>query len=160
MAHPAYMTTKGQKQGVFKGQGPKGENRIPVVFFEFETVSMGDASGGQAPGGTAYKPVVFKREVDAASPQLFLACATNETLLEIVLSFAKVSSSGTEAVYYTVKFTNAVVAWFRQSVQVGEPGGPAVDSRFLDEVSLNYEKVEVTDIPGKTTAAGGATVRV
>jgi type VI secretion system secreted protein Hcp len=152
MAHQYYVTIKGSQQGVFKsqGSGPK-KGRIPIVYFEFDVVSPRSASGSST-GKRQHKPVIFKKLVDAASPQLFESLVTNE-ILSVEFEFNDVGPNGKESVYYTVTLINASVAALKQSVHVGEQGGPVVEQRFLDEVTLTYQKIEIADIPGKTSAS-------
>ncbi len=149
MALQIYVTIKGMTQGTFKGSGSH-KGKIPVVAFEFESISPRDPDSGQATGRRVFKPIVFAKEVDAASPQLLKALATNETLSEVDFEFSNIQPDGKELVYYTIQLTKASVAGFRQYVQVGERGGPVVDTRPLDRVSLTFERIVVTDIPGGT----------
>jgi len=148
-----YVTVKGQRQGVFKGPGSGAQKgRIPILSFEYEIVSQRDAASGLPSGKREHLPVVFRKEIDASSPQFFEAEATNENLTQVQFVFAKVSSDGKETVVYKVELTNGAVVRFRQFVQVGERGGPVVDSRPLDEISLVYQKIEVTYVPGNVSA--------
>jgi len=38
-------------------------------------------------------------------------------------------------------------------METPERGGPLVDSRPMDEISLVFQKIEITDVPGKTSFA-------
>jgi len=160
MAQQIYVTIAGAVQGPFKspGTGPQ-KGRIPVVSFDLEVESPRDPSTGQASGKRQFKPVVFSKEVDAASPQILAALVADETLKEVQFDFVKISSVGKEVVYHTIKLTNATVASFEESQQIGEPGGPVVDSRPLDKVSLVFQKIEMVDIPGGTSASDDWQIR-
>ncbi len=154
MKKPMYVTIKGSRQGVFKGRGPKPElGRIPITAFEWETLSPVDAASGQPSGKRKPKPVVFRKEVDAASPQILEALVTNETLTSVLFEFTSVSQDGTEEVDYTITLTKSAVAAFRESVYTGELGGPPVDPRRLDEVTLTFQKIEMSNKAGGTTAS-------
>ncbi len=154
MALQIYVTIKGKTQGTFKGEGTKGNaDRIPVVSFEYEVDSQRDPGSGQATGRRQHKPVVFSKEIDAASPEIFTALVDYEVLTEVVFEFLKFSPSGMEMVEYKVTLTNAGVASFRQTVRIGQQGGPVVDSRPLEEVSLVFQKIELDFLPGKTEAS-------
>ena len=52
-----------------------------------------------------------------------------------------------------IKLTNASVVQFREYMETPERGGPLVDSRPMDEISLVFQKIEITDVPGKTSFA-------
>jgi len=151
MAQQMYVTIKGVKQGLFKGQGRDG--KITLVSFEYEVVSQHDPASGQATGRRQHHPIVIRKEVDAASPMLFQALVTNEVLSSVNFEFLTSSQEGREVVDYTILLTNAMVALFRESVRTGEQGGPPVDSRRLDEVSFTFQKIEIVNLSGKTQAS-------
>jgi type VI secretion system secreted protein Hcp len=154
MALQVYVTIKGKTQGTFKGEGTKGNaGRIPVMSYEYEVDSPRDPGSGQATGKRQHKPVVFLKEIDAASPQIFTALVDNEVLTEVVFEFLKFSPSGMETVEFKVTLTNAGVALFRQTVRIGQQGGPVVDSRPLEEVSLTFQKIELDYLLGNTEAS-------
>jgi|CZKI01.1.fsa_nt_gi type VI secretion system secreted protein Hcp len=154
MAHQFYMTFKGTKQGTFKGQGTKQkEGRIPGVAFEFGAEVAFDPASGQSTGRHQHTPIVIKKEVDAASPQLLQALATNEVLKLVQLVFFDTPGDGKEVVYHTITLTNAMICRFREFLQLGEKGGPVVDSRLLDEISLTYQKIEMENVLGGTQAS-------
>jgi type VI secretion system secreted protein Hcp len=149
-----YVTIKGRNQGTFKGPGTRGASgRIPVVSFEYGVESPRDAATGLPSGRRQHRPVIFKKEIDASSPQLFLSAVTNESLTEVQFEFIDAAPDGREEIEYKVTLTNASVASFKESVATGERGGPAVDSRLLDEVSLTYQKIEVEYVPSKIQAS-------
>lgn len=153
MNKPMYVTIKGARQGVFKGRGSKPDHgRIPITAFEWETLSPLDPTSGQPSGRRKHKPVVFRKEVDAASPQILEALVTNESLDSVLFEFASVSQDGKETVDYTITLTKSSVAAFRESVYTGVLGGPPVDPRRLDEVTLTFQKIEMSNRAGGTSA--------
>jgi len=100
---PILYDGDGKDPGAFKSPGTGAQKgRIPVLAIEFEVISPRDAATGQASGKRVFKPIVFKKEIDAASPQFLTSLATNETLTEVVFQFATVGSDGKEATYYTL----------------------------------------------------------
>ena len=154
MNKPMYVTIKGARQGVFKGRGSKpNPGRIPITAFEWETLMPIDAASGHPSGKREHKPVVFRKEVDAASPQILEALVTDETLKSVLFEFTSVSQDGKETVDYTITLANSAVAAFRESVYTGERGGPPVDPRRLDEVTLTFQKVEMSNKAGGTAAS-------
>jgi type VI secretion system secreted protein Hcp len=154
MALQIYVTIKGKTQGTFKGEGTKGDaDRIPVVSYEYEVDSPRDPGSGQPTGRRQHKPVVFTKEIGAASPEIFKALVDNEVLTEVVFEFLKFSPNGKETVEFKVTLTNAGVALFRQTVRIGQQGGPIVDSRPLEEVSLTFQKIELDYLSGEAEAS-------
>ena len=77
--------------------------------------------------------------------------------ITIVVSLA--AGSGMDAITrlygqldHTIKLTNAIIISVKQSLQIPQSGGPIIDSRELQEISLTFQKIDITSIPGKTEA--------
>ena len=72
-----YVTIKGTRQGVFKGDVPGANHRDQIVGlrFSFEGTAAHDTATGQATGKRQYSAVLFTKEWGASSPQLFTALA-------------------------------------------------------------------------------------
>jgi type VI secretion system secreted protein Hcp len=154
MALLIYAKIKGQKQGIFKGRGSRGAGGwIPVVSFEYEVISQRDPGSGLATGRRQHKPVTFRKEIDASSPQIFASTVENEVLTEVQFEFMRAAPDGKETLEYKVTLTNAGVASYKESVNIAEQGGPVVDTRPLDEVSLTFQRIDLESIPGKTDAS-------
>lgn len=148
------MAIKGAKQGQFKGQslGSRMQEKwIPCSQFLLSIVSPRDVSTGQASGKRQYAPIVVTKDWGAASPQIFQAIATNEALPLVEFEFLKVNAQGTEFVFETVTLTNASISAFKQYIgfpDAGEQSSP----HSLEDVSFTFQKIEVTNTEGKTTA--------
>lgn len=160
MAYEFYVTIEGQKQGKFKGESvrEKHKDKIAGLKFGYELKSPRDIASGQASGKRQHYPVVFTKEWGAASPQLFQACATNEALKNVLFEFIITNSQGQEEIYHTIKLTNAHVANIKQYTGSGEASASSAkhtsdtDTHELEEVALTFQKIEVENKPGKTTA--------
>ena len=167
MAFAAYMTVKGQKQGTFKGEStrPNRQDWIPVLAFEMALASPRDAQSGQSAGKRKFSPVRIVKEWGAASPQALTACATNEAIREVSIEFIRADANGAEYVYQSLMLTNAVIVAVHRVKgrlpRLGEdpPAGAQVDhlgpidTHEWEEVSFVFQKIEVTDIDGKTSFA-------
>jgi type VI secretion system secreted protein Hcp len=154
MALAIHVTIKAVTQGTLKGQSSKkGDGKIPVVYFRCGVTDAFDSGSGQPTGRRQHEPVVFRKEVDAASPQLFQAAVTNEVLKSVVFEFMKPSQAGKEVVDHSITLTNALISSFHDSVQIGQVGGPVVDSRELEEISLTYQRIEMVNVSGGTQAS-------
>jgi type VI secretion system secreted protein Hcp len=152
MAIQLYVTVDAVKQGKFKGEGLAGDRgRIPGVGLEYEANAPRDPFSGQASGKRQHKPVVFTKEWGISSPQFYSALFTNEVLKSVVFEFIGTTSRG-EEVDHTIKLTNAAISGVRQYVHNGPSGGPAVDTRELQEVTFTFQKIEIESETGKTTA--------
>jgi type VI secretion system Hcp family effector len=84
-----YMSVKGARQGVFKGQNSKG-GRESEGWFEIMSFSFGvenPTSKAQSGGGKrAHSPINIRKQVDAASPKLLESLNTRETLEVVIQS--------------------------------------------------------------------------
>jgi type VI secretion system secreted protein Hcp len=160
MAYEFYVTTKGTRQGAFKGESPrKGhENKVAGITYRHEIQSPRDVATGQASGKRQHKPIVFTKEWGASSPQYFLALVTNETLPEVLFQFIKTSKEGKEVIYYTIKLTNATVSNIRYMTGTGESATSAkttaaYDTHELEEISFTYQRIDVENVLEKTAAS-------
>lgn len=154
MAQAIHVTIKAVTQGTLKGQGSKRDDgKIPVVSFKYGVTNSFDAGSGDLTGRRQHQPVVFTKNVDQASPQLFQAAFANEVLRSVVFEFMRTSPGGKEVVDHSVTLTNALVVSIQDSVQIGQVGGPVVDSRELEEISLTFQKIAIINVPGGTSAS-------
>ncbi|MCA1692827.1 MAG: type VI secretion system tube protein Hcp [Actinobacteria bacterium] len=153
MALNAYLTLKGQRQGVIKGSvTQKGrEGTILVRGASHEIVSPRDPASGQATGKRVHKPFVITKEVDRATPLLYQALVTNEVFLEWTLRLTRATLQSTEQQHYTVKLLNASIA----SISFRLPDNQVPDlARVVEyeEISFVYPKIEWTWSDGGITA--------
>jgi type VI secretion system secreted protein Hcp len=156
MANEFYVTIDGIRTGRFHGESTAKahKGKIAGLEFFFEVTSPRDAASGQATGRRQYKPITFVKDWGAASPQLFTALITNETLTNVLFEFVQASAEGKEEVVETIKLTGATVSAFRQ--YIGDVGNFALDptpgSRRLENVTFSFRTIEITNIPGQTSA--------
>ena len=146
------VTITGAKQGTFKGEGIKvteTDNRIPVLDFGYEVISPRDAGSGQASGKRQHRPITFVKMWGPATPQIFQALVSNELLKSVLFEFTRSDAAGKETVFQTVKLTNASVSGFKEYTQPNGKGG----TDDFDLVSLTFQKIEITNNDGKTTAS-------
>jgi type VI secretion system Hcp family effector len=137
-AYQFYATIEGTKQGIFKGQGAGREKgRIPCLQFRYQANAPGDAAGGQVAGKRQHGQIIIVKEVDAASPQLFRALSTHEVLSHVDLEFIHVASDGREAVYKTLRITNA------EAASIHTLAGGGANARGLEEVTLIFESTNL-----------------
>jgi type VI secretion system secreted protein Hcp len=154
MAVQIFATFKGVKQGDFKGESTQKshEGMVPGVAFSCGVIVPRDVTTGQGSGKRQQQPVVFTKEWGASSPQFYTAAYTNEVLSAVAFNFYIIGPTGIQQLDHTVKLTNATIISVRQSVLLPQQGGPIIDSRELEEISFTFQKIEITSIPGGTTA--------
>ncbi len=150
MAAVFYVTIVGTKQGQFKGESMRAnaKGKLEGLTFGMEVTSPRDAASGQATGKRMYAPITFTKQWGAASPQLFQAAVTNEVLQSVLFEFVRADKTGKEQVFETVKLTNSTVSDLRRSLDEHVPES----AQGIDQVSLVFQKIELTDTAGKTTA--------
>jgi type VI secretion system secreted protein Hcp len=151
MAYPFYISIDGQKQGKFTGDTNR-KNKIAGVRFFSETVSPRDAATGQASGKRIHKPILFTKEWDAASPQLFQALVANEVLKSVLFEFIRTAPDGREEVHFKVKLTNASIASMKSYLDLTDRSGDPYDAHELEDVELTFQKIELENVGGKTSA--------
>ena len=149
MAEAFYVTIVGRKQGKFKPDGAVAAGKIKGLAFHYEVASPRDAASGQASGKRQHSPVSFVKTWGAASPQLFQAAVTNEVLDSVLFEFVETTPEGKEAVFQTLKLTNAFVASIKQDVK-SAPGGHELQD--LEEVAIVFQSIEMENLNGKTVA--------
>lgn len=155
MAVRFYATVIGAKQGTFKpegAQGGLGKGKVPGVDFSYAVESPRDAATGLPSGKRQHQPVIFTKEWGASSPQFYQAAFNNEVLTSVTFEFTLVGPDGKEAIDHTIKLTNATISEVEQSLQNGQAGGPAVDSRDLQSIFFTFQKIDITSISGGTEA--------
>jgi type VI secretion system secreted protein Hcp len=147
------VTIQGAVQGTFKGQGAgRDKDKIPGVALTYGLLVPKDPASGFRTGKRQHNPVVFTKEWGAASPQLFQAAATNEVLKSVLFEFITTNTYGKEEVDYTIELTNATISGFEGSLHIGEKAGPIIDTRELEVITLEFQKIVVTSVTGGTTA--------
>lgn len=154
MAVQIYASFKGIKQGDFKGESnQKGrEGMIPCVGFSYGVTVPHDLASGLASGKRQQQPVIVTKEWGASSPQFYAAAYTNEVLSQVTFNFYVTGPTGIQQLDHTIKLTNASIASVEQSLHLPQSGGPVIDSRELQEISLTFQKIDITSILGKTEA--------
>jgi type VI secretion system Hcp family effector len=161
MAHEAYVSITGQKQGAFKGESLRNTGNLKwseVLGFSMAVTTPRDPSTGALTGRRAHGPVKIVKAWGAASPQLLTALCTNEVLTQVVIQFIKTNQNGDEYVFQTATLTNAAVSDVCRFT--GDPDADHTpkssqsegeDTRELERVGFVYQKIAVEDVDGETT---------
>jgi type VI secretion system secreted protein Hcp len=138
----------GQKQGVIKGdiQTKGQEDQISALSFTSGLRAPFDAASGLPTGRRQYSPLVLVKNLDKSSPALFLAAIDNENLTEVTCTFFRNGTAGALLPFYRVKLTNARIA----SLDFG--GNAQVNLGLRETVGFTFQKIEVDDLIGNTTA--------
>ena len=152
MAYEFYVTVEATKQGRLKGESPRAahQDKLAGIAFRYTVGSPRDAASGMASGKRQHQPITFVKEWGAASPQLFQALTTNESLKSVLFEFMKTNDNGEEYVFHTIRLTNAFISEIEQYIDVADT--PTVDRQPLEKVSVTFQRIELENIDGGTSA--------
>ena len=127
MPTPAYMSIEGTRQGnITKGAFTEASvgniyveghpNEILVQAFEHEINIPRDSQSGQPTGRRIHEALRISKAFDKASPLLYLALITGETLTQVVIKFYRISASGTLEHYFTIELEDAIILGIEASM--------------------------------------------
>lgn len=155
MASQLFVTAVGTKQGAFKGESTQQgrEGKIPGVTFSYGILSPRDPVTGAAVGKHLHQALIFTKEWGVASPQFYQAAFTSEVLATVLFEFFAINREGLLALDHTIKLTNASVTAVRQVLQNNQPVSSPGDPREFQEISLNFQKIEIVNLIGGTQAS-------
>ncbi|HXN49320.1 MAG TPA: type VI secretion system tube protein Hcp [Bryobacteraceae bacterium] len=128
------------------------KNDIEIDSFSWGEVNSGTAlqGGGMGSGKVQMQDFHFVMRVNKASPLLFLACANGEHIKSAILTCRKAGKDQQEYLKYT--FSDILVS----SYQTGGSAGNVVP---LDQISLNFTKVEFEYKEQKADGSLGGSVK-
>ena len=159
-AYEFYVTIEGTKQGKFKGESTRkgSENKIAGVRFLYEVKAATDQRG-MATGKRQHAPLIVTKEWGAASPQIFQALATNEALKSVFIEFVRTDPNGQVYVFQTIRLTNALINSIKLYTSVADSSTStaktqaAYDTHEMEDISFTFQRIEITNVQGKTAAA-------
>ena len=157
-AQQVFCKIVGQKQGVIAGDVTiKGlEDRIGVVAVSEGVSSPRDPASGLPTGKRVHKPFVIVKQLDKASPSLFMAAVTNENLSSVDCSIYR--RSGGRQPYFEIKLQDATITSFdikaredRDNDRDDLASRNATLGTF-ETVQLVFRRITLTDTVHGTTA--------
>ena len=161
MASEFFVTVEGTRQGRFSGEAVRAahEDKLTGISFHYGVQSPRDAASGVARGRRTHDPVTFVKEWGASSPQFFTALCTNESLTSVLFEFVKPDENGEEHVFHTITLTNANVSEIEQYVEEDSAPGDPHEPRPLERISLMFQRIELENKDGNTSAVDDARQR-
>ncbi|WP_295527169.1 type VI secretion system tube protein Hcp [Novosphingobium sp. Chol11] len=120
-------------KGESKDEKFAGHVEIQSFSWGLSNAGSHDRGTGGGSGKGSFQDLHFAKYVDLSSPTLALKCATGEHIAKAVLHVRK--AGGEQKEYYTVTLTDLIVSSFQASAGGG-------DSNVMDQVSLNFAKIE------------------
>lgn len=142
MPMPAHLTLEGEKQGKIEGScTQKGrEGTILVQGLDHDVTIPTDIQTGLAAGKRVHGKFKIIKEFDKASPLLYQALVTGEHMKNVEVKFFRISKTGAEEHYFTIRLEDAVL----QSVRPWMPN--CMDKGMasfghMEDVSFTYRKI-------------------
>jgi type VI secretion system secreted protein Hcp len=150
MAAEFYVTIEGTKQGALTGESThaKHEGSLDGLAFHYSVAHPRDAGSGMATGRRIHQPISFVKEWGAASPQIFQALVTNETITSALFEFVRTDENSEEVVYHRIKVKSARVTEIEQFIDDSQ----VTSGRGREKISLVFQRIEVENLDGKTSA--------
>jgi len=138
-----------------KGEAEDDKHKDEI---EIESWSWGETNSGSHAGGggggsgkVAMQDFHFTMRVNNASPKLILACANGAHIAEALLTCRKAGKDAQE--YLKIKFTDLLISSY-------QTGGSAGDVVPVDQISINFTKIEYEYYPQKKDGTLGPKVPV
>ena len=80
----------------------------------------------------------------------------NEILKSVLFEFVRPDEQGGEVVFHTIRLTNASITTIEQFIN-GHPEPPPTDPRALEKISLTFQRIEIENLDGHTSATDDVT---
>lgn len=149
MNHSSSLKIQLEKQGVLEGDSTikslSRDKEIEVQRFFHDVWAPRDAGTGLVTGRRVHSPIEFRMEVGRASPLLFQAVCTNESVVKATFRFFTHGRDGKEVHFYTCEVEDGTVA----SISHVMPDAKDAATQHLNEynmVKLTFRKITYTHV--------------
>jgi len=131
----------------------KHKNEIDIESWSWGESNSGSHAygGGGGAGKVSMQDFNFTMRVNKSSPKLLLACANGTHIKEALLTCRKAGKEQQE--YLKIKFSDLLVSTF-------QTGGSSGDVIPVDQIALNFSKIEYEYCPQKDDGTLGSKVPV
>lgn len=162
MAVPAFMSIEGATQGLISRGASSAESignhavedhvdECRIFEIHHHVHKPADPHSGQPTGQRVHEPMVLTKMMDKASPLLYNALATGETLTRVELRFYRTSAAGSMEHYGSWLLESAIVVGMKAIM-------PNILDRHyeqygqMEEVSFSYASITWTQVVAGTEA--------
>ena len=151
MTTPAYLLIEGERQGLLtKGAlaqssvGNKNqteqEDEILVQAFIHALWVPTDTQSGQPAGQSGHSPLMTTKTMVKSTPLLYVALTTGERLTKCELKLYRVSASGHQQHYFTIKLEGGIVTKMKSDLPNCQD--PICSQLLhLEHVAITYRKI-------------------
>jgi type VI secretion system secreted protein Hcp len=149
MAFDAFL-----KLGDIKGESTDRDHKDEIVIESFSwglgnTTTPQSAGGGAGAGKVSIQDFHFAMPTSLASPVMMQACGSGKHFPEATLTARKAGEKPVE--FLTIKMNDVVISSYQLG---GEGSGEA--SLPMDQISLNYTKIDFLYTNGQDKSGGNA----
>ncbi|MFN8475077.1 MAG: type VI secretion system tube protein Hcp [Anaerolineae bacterium] len=130
-----------------ESQDAKHKDEIEVLSYSFGVTNPGTMQRGGSGGGSSKSNVqdfTISKNLDKASPKLFLACASGQHIQNATLTVRKAGEARVE--FLMIKLSDVLVSSYQHGVAQSTENA-------VDHVSFNFAKVEIDYSPQSATGA-------
>lgn len=150
MPIPAYMSVEGVTQGLISGDAlsedsvgstyQEGhEEQFMVQAFEHQITIPRDVHSGQPSGRRVHQPLKITKVFDKASPLLYQAMVTGESLT-CVINWYRTSAEGNQEHYFTQELEGAVITDIK-AIMPNCQDPSSAHFTHLEEISFSYSTI-------------------
>ncbi|MFF7066161.1 type VI secretion system tube protein TssD [Pseudomonas sp. NPDC008258] len=151
MPTPAYIHIEGTSQGIITKDAFTSdsvgnvfveghEDEILVQEIKHEVTVPTDPQSGQPSGQRVHKPFIFTSSLNKATPLMYNALASGETLAKVTIKWYRTSVEGKQEHFFTTELTDATIVKINTVMPHAQDKENA-DFTQLIEVSLAYRKI-------------------
>ncbi|AIO33724.1 type VI secretion system effector, Hcp1 family protein [Burkholderia cenocepacia] len=142
MPIPAHMWLKDDGGTAIRGsstvQGREGS--IEIISFGHGVNLPVDGANGKITGKRTHSPVAFEKEFDAATPYLYKAVATGQTLQSAEIKWYRINDAGKEEAYFVMLLEGVKVCGINPGM-ANTRLSQATALNHMEAVSMMYERI-------------------
>lgn len=155
MANAFYIKITGETQGEISGDVDQEGREGMVRGYSFSncTTIPRHSDTGQPTGTRTHHPIVFSKHVDGASPMLWAAMTRGERLKEVIFDFYKISPTGENTNYYSVRLKQAIIVEMQTELSDTSGASGIQAEEIREHLHLTYREIEWEHKDAGTMAA-------
>ena len=143
-ADTVYLLATGQQQGSIRGDATLPAFRDHIEVYEIHHLIRAES------GTKEHEPLIFTKQIDRSSPNLYRAMDTNE-LLTLEFKYVRRSFEGQIEQFYNVRLISARIVGIEPITRNNlEPEN--LQLPHMERVRANYQRIEISHLP----SGGGA----
>jgi type VI secretion system secreted protein Hcp len=149
MSIPLHLWLKDSSGSAIRGSSDVAgrEGSIEVLSFAHGISSPVDANTGKLTGGRLHRPMLLEKEIDRATPMLYMAIARGQTLQSAELKWYRIDPSGREVEYFNIMMRNVKIAAVSPRVPNIKEEASQIHNH-IEQIELRYEEITWSYLDG------------